>query len=66
MPESHFSRSHSFGMNTGMSLIHYPMLTREKTAELQEVDLRAGGLSPVRDLAWKVATELTSCPSISA
>jgi hypothetical protein len=38
----HFRKAHSFGLNTGISLIHYPPLDRER-GEVEKMDIRAGG-----------------------
>ncbi|WWD00238.1 hypothetical protein V866_007147 [Kwoniella sp. B9012] len=42
LPEDHFKQSHSFGLNTAMSLIHYPSLDLEGKKQLSEKDIRAG------------------------
>ncbi|KAK6904071.1 hypothetical protein I203_107585 [Kwoniella mangroviensis CBS 8507] len=42
LPEDHFRQSHSFGLNTAMSLIHYPSLDMEGKKQLGEKDIRAG------------------------
>lgn len=43
LPKEHFRQSHSFGLNTAMSLIHYPRLSETERAELNTMDIRAGG-----------------------
>ncbi|KAK8846702.1 hypothetical protein IAR55_005789 [Kwoniella newhampshirensis] len=42
LPREHFRQSHSFGLNTAMSLIHYPALEPEEQKRLSEMDIRAG------------------------
>ncbi|GFZ49078.1 hypothetical protein JCM24511_06828 [Saitozyma sp. JCM 24511] len=42
LPKEHFRQSHSFGLNTAMSLIHYPRLSETERAELNTMDIRAG------------------------
>jgi isopenicillin N synthase-like dioxygenase len=43
LPKEHFRQSHSFGLNTAMSLIHYPRLSDTERAEMNMTDIRAGG-----------------------
>ncbi|WWD22011.1 hypothetical protein CI109_106499 [Kwoniella shandongensis] len=42
LPREHFRQSHSFGLNTAMSLIHYPALKPDEQKQLSEMDIRAG------------------------
>ncbi|RSH90184.1 hypothetical protein EHS25_001518 [Saitozyma podzolica] len=42
LPKEHFRQSHSFGLNTAMSLIHYPRLSDTERAEMNMMDIRAG------------------------
>ena len=43
VPVEHFRKWHSFGVNTTLSLIHYPGLDCEQRAALKDIDIRAGG-----------------------
>jgi hypothetical protein len=43
LPKEHFRQSHSFGLNTAMSLIHYPRLSETERTEMNTMDIRAGG-----------------------
>ncbi|WRT65087.1 uncharacterized protein IL334_002029 [Kwoniella shivajii] len=42
LPKEHFRQSHSYGLNTAMSLIHYPALSKNEEMKLTEMDIRAG------------------------
>ncbi|WVQ82877.1 hypothetical protein IAT38_005013 [Cryptococcus sp. DSM 104549] len=42
LPAEHFRQWHSFGLNTAMSLIHYPAVEAESQAKLGDMDIRAG------------------------
>ncbi|KAK4685315.1 hypothetical protein P7C73_g4834, partial [Tremellales sp. Uapishka_1] len=42
LPKEHFEQSHAFGLNTAMSLIHYPRLEVSERKGLTEMDIRAG------------------------
>ncbi|ODO03090.1 hypothetical protein I350_05935 [Cryptococcus amylolentus CBS 6273] len=43
LERTHFKQSHSFGLNTAMSLIHYPALNEAEAKALSTIDIRAGG-----------------------
>ncbi|ODN96451.1 hypothetical protein L198_04165 [Cryptococcus wingfieldii CBS 7118] len=42
LERTHFKQSHSFGLNTAMSLIHYPALNEAEAKALSTIDIRAG------------------------
>ncbi|WVQ76752.1 hypothetical protein IAR50_006426 [Cryptococcus sp. DSM 104548] len=42
LDREHFRQSHSFGLNTAMSLIHYPALDEAEAKALSTIDIRAG------------------------
>ncbi|TYJ54401.1 hypothetical protein B9479_004911 [Cryptococcus floricola] len=42
LERTHFKQSHSFGLNTAMSLIHYPALNDAEAKALSTIDIRAG------------------------
>ncbi|CAD6570347.1 MAG: hypothetical protein TREMPRED_005736 [Tremellales sp. Tagirdzhanova-0007] len=42
LPFEHFRKAHSFGLNTGLSMIHYPSLTAEERNGVASIDIRAG------------------------
>ncbi|ORY25332.1 hypothetical protein BCR39DRAFT_544332 [Naematelia encephala] len=42
MPFEHFRKCHSFGLNTAISMLHYPTLSEEERERVRETDIRAG------------------------
>ena len=43
LPYEHFKSAHSFGLNTGISLIHYPPISPSDRLSKDHLDIRAGG-----------------------
>lgn len=63
LPPEHFRQSHSFGLNTAFSQIHYPALDPEQQKTLTNLDIRAGSHRDWGSLTMRMS--LVSRPGVS-
>jgi hypothetical protein len=45
LPYEHFRKAHSFGLNTAVSMIHYPPIPAQHRQKATQTDVRSGGES---------------------